>query len=634
MNGKPLLEFNGDDKLERERLYAASLDQLLAVEDFDFDGSGTPEPSETIWTLTDYQGSVNSLYVSASRFTRLHYDDFGRPVEPRGTVEYNELRNTVSVGYLGLEFDDATSLYLDGTRPYDATAGRYFTAASFVNGIFGVYAFANNTPADRTVGALSNDFSGAGIDNGSNWVRLAGVLQAGFGIVEMVGGITASVGTGGLLAVFGGLAVTANGADNFGAGLGSIWTGQSMETTLHRTVKSSATSVMSAGNAERLATGVDIAAGFGAGWADDVVRAGAKYVEAGNSIAEAGQLAARHGAKFAKVQAGGIAAGTAIGATIGGAQNGWQGALDGALLGANVGSMAGGLAANFAVSCFTAGTPLVVDMEGNSRPIDEIEVGDFVLARSEFDPDGPLELKRVEEKFVRTAVVMELVVHGQSIKTTAEHPFYVPLQGKFVAAGELQVGEQLVGHDGKLVEIESIGSTGEVTTVYNLRVADFHTYFVGGGLWGFDVWVHNATYKVAPVSEATVSLRMVDGMSSVEFAKKARALQELGDQGRLVRAANPVARDRAVTNAYRQDMIRRIWAQYGTQNREFANKLIDRVTRRMSPDHVHELQLGGADAASNLKFLDRFTNRHVGTQQIRPQLRNVPVGTTIRIKIE
>jgi RHS repeat-associated protein len=139
---------------------------------------------------------------------------------------------------------------------------------------------------------------------------------------------------------------------------------------------------------------------------------------------------------------------------------------------------------------------------------------------------------------------------------------------------------------------------------------------------------------LAPVSEATLSLRMVDGMSSVEFAKKARALQELGDQGKLVRAANPVARDPGVTNAHRQDMIRRIWAQYGSQNREFANKLIDRVTRRMSPDHVHELQLGGVDADSNLKFLDRFTNWHVGTQQIRPQLRNVPVGTTIRIKVE
>ena len=166
-------------------------------------------------------------------------------------------------------------------------------------------------------------------------------------------------------------------------------------------------------------------------------------------------------------------------------------------MGASMGQAIGGAFGNFAVACFTAGTPLVVDLEGNSRPIDEIEVGDFVLARSEFDPDGPLELKRVEEKFVRTAVVMELVVHGQSIKTTAEHPFFVPVQGKFVAAGELQVGEQLVGHDGKLVQIESIGSKGEVTTVYNLRVADFHTYFVGGGLWGWDVWVHNARYSKA-----------------------------------------------------------------------------------------------------------------------------------------
>ncbi|MBL8871519.1 MAG: hypothetical protein JNK90_17220, partial [Planctomycetaceae bacterium] len=47
-------------------------------------------------------------------------------------------------------------------------------------------------------------------------------------------------------------------------------------------------------------------------------------------------------------------------------------------------------------------------MEGNSRPIEEIQEGDWVLARSELDPQGPLELKRVEEKFVRTAAVMEL----------------------------------------------------------------------------------------------------------------------------------------------------------------------------------------------------------------------------------
>jgi hypothetical protein len=30
-----------------------------------------------------------------------------------------------------------------------------------------------------------------------------------------------------------------------------------------------------------------------------------------------------------------------------------------------------------------------------------------------------------------------------------------------------------------------------VVTVYNLRVADFHTYFVGSEDWGFSAWAHN-----------------------------------------------------------------------------------------------------------------------------------------------
>jgi hypothetical protein len=51
--------------------------------------------------------------------------------------------------------------------------------------------------------------------------------------------------------------------------------------------------------------------------------------------------------------------------------------------------MLGGAVGNLTVACFAAGTPLVVDFEGNSRSIEEIEVGDYVLARSEFDAAGP-----------------------------------------------------------------------------------------------------------------------------------------------------------------------------------------------------------------------------------------------------
>jgi hypothetical protein len=44
----------------------------------------------------------------------------------------------------------------------------------------------------------------------------------------------------------------------------------------------------------------------------------------------------------------------------------------------------------------------------------------------------------------------------------------------------------------RLGAVASVCSTEAVTTVYNLRVADHHTYFVGGSDWGWDVWVHNA----------------------------------------------------------------------------------------------------------------------------------------------
>jgi hypothetical protein len=47
------------------------------------------------------------------------------------------------------------------------------------------------------------------------------------------------------------------------------------------------------------------------------------------------------------------------------------------------------------------------------------------------------------------------------------------------------------------VTVEEVYETGEYETVYNLQVADFHTYFVGGDGWAFDVWAHNHyTYKL------------------------------------------------------------------------------------------------------------------------------------------
>jgi hypothetical protein len=39
--------------------------------------------------------------------------------------------------------------------------------------------------------------------------------------------------------------------------------------------------------------------------------------------------------------------------------------------------------------------------------------------------------------------------------------------------------------------VEAVTDSGEVTTVYNVRIAEYHTYFVGSRDWAFSVWAHN-----------------------------------------------------------------------------------------------------------------------------------------------
>ena len=93
--------------------------------------------------------------------------------------------------------------------------------------------------------------------------------------------------------------------------------------------------------------------------------------------------------------------------------------------------------------------------------------------------------------FVRSAIILKVVVQGRVIRTTAEHPFWVDGRG-WTAAGELKAGDNLLTADKSKLPVENVFETGDIETVYNFRVADWHTYFVGKEDWHFEVWVHNA----------------------------------------------------------------------------------------------------------------------------------------------
>jgi hypothetical protein len=127
---------------------------------------------------------------------------------------------------------------------------------------------------------------------------------------------------------------------------------------------------------------------------------------------------------------------------------------------------------------------------------DALTMNDEVLSLPEDQPEGELAYRRVEEVFRRWGVIWEVVVSGQVLRTTAEHPFWVRSRG-WVAARELRVGDELRSHDGQWVAVEGVRDTGREEVVYNCRVAEYHTYFVGDAIWPFSVWAHNEC-RIAP----------------------------------------------------------------------------------------------------------------------------------------
>jgi hypothetical protein len=176
-------------------------------------------------------------------------------------------------------------------------------------------------------------------------------------------------------------------------------------------------------------------------------------------------------------------------------------------------------------NCFIAGTLVAVAGVGTadagpssaSKPIEEIQVGDFVWARAEHDPSAPAVLQKVVALYRNTAhdlqqleVVGELGSAeplGQSVQIVAtdEHPFYVVDVG-WTTADAIQVGQKLVGAGGAVLTIVANRDwkpDGGVV-VYNFQVEGDHTYFVGDihaqGEW---VWTHNACSVDAARTGAT-----------------------------------------------------------------------------------------------------------------------------------
>lgn len=155
---------------------------------------------------------------------------------------------------------------------------------------------------------------------------------------------------------------------------------------------------------------------------------------------------------------------------------------------------------------FAGDTNVLVGYDENGQPItkriEDVQVGDLVLARDQNDETGELALQEVTRVYSRQTDHLRIITYidenGQAevIRTTDEHPFWVEGRG-WTPAGELTAGMVLGDPDGPgggtLTVVSSIREEHpEGITVYNFELASGHTYFVEDGsdaaVWA---WVHN-----------------------------------------------------------------------------------------------------------------------------------------------
>lgn len=155
--------------------------------------------------------------------------------------------------------------------------------------------------------------------------------------------------------------------------------------------------------------------------------------------------------------------------------------------------------------CFASGTGVLMG-DGSTRPIEDVRVGDFVMA---FDGLGPLEPRRVlqthrgyTDEFIELAGVF--VTPGHHVLT--EHGSFLPVED-VIAAGERLVrkcGTPLKAHHIRhaakiVVGGRPVGNPASVWPTFNLSVEGLETYVAGG------LRVHNTSVtSLVPVGSTVL----------------------------------------------------------------------------------------------------------------------------------
>jgi RHS repeat-associated protein len=468
-------DLDGSNNLKVRRFFSDRTDEVVAKIDYP---GGTPVRT---WYLLDRQGSVLGMQTGIPATVST------QSISAFGVVQGTALSDRY--GYTGREVDEYTGLQYNRGRWYDPSIMSWTSRdpSGFTAGDGNLYRYASNNAsnatdptgldwADYVSGLLPQRVNNWLASEDSAWIKSASDFSAGMADTITAGG-TAKVR--GLLG-YDDVVDRQAAAYRYGG-----YAGQAVNIALM--------AVNPAGLAGVALRGINLASSasglFDAGKAalqGDFSAAGMAVLNVGLNRLRGAGSACTAVSRLAGVAQRGIAFGGMVQGGYGGVQKMMSGDIVGGLLDLAQSAVS---AKRFFAACFGAGTRLLT--RRGWVAIERLEVGDEVWSRPEQEPGAAGEWKRVEELFVRSAAVLALRVGGQEVLTTAEHPFYIRGKG-WLPAGMLEAGQEIAGKDGEWTAVEGVEDSGRYQTVYNCRVADFHTYFVGGDEWAFALWAHNA----------------------------------------------------------------------------------------------------------------------------------------------
>lgn len=151
---------------------------------------------------------------------------------------------------------------------------------------------------------------------------------------------------------------------------------------------------------------------------------------------------------------------------------------------------------------FIAGTSVLM-ADGSQTPIEQIQVGDLVLAT---DPETGETSAQPVTRLIQGTGLKDLVeiesvqadgTLNSPIGATAGHPFWTERLG-WATAGALKPEDVLLDRDGGEIVVTELRVSREITSVFNLTVRATHTYYVGNT----PTLVHNADECGLPRAEA------------------------------------------------------------------------------------------------------------------------------------